>query len=185
MAKQKNPGKVFEDEIKASCVQEGLFIHRVKDTSQSYTYSAIFTPKNPCDFFIFKMPILLAVECKHTKNGSMSIQRSEDEDRDKMIKYHQIIALTEFATHEGVEAGFLLSFLNESTQVETTFYLPIENFNRFLASTEKKSINMSDVMRHNPIIVNQTKKRRYYTFAISELFDNIQKRRAKYAEDDI
>ena len=45
MAKQKNPGKVFEDEIKASCAQEGLFIHRVNDTSQSYTYSAIFTPK--------------------------------------------------------------------------------------------------------------------------------------------
>lgn len=182
----KNPGKVFEDEIKASCREEGIFIRRLNDSSQSYTESAArFTPKNPYDFDIFRKPTLMAVECKHTKNGNMSIQRSKDEDRNKMIKWHQIEGLTEASQFDGVEAGFLLSFLNEKTQVETTFYLPIENFNDFLNSSDKKSINMVDVLKHNPVVVNQIKKQKYYRFEIGKLFDALEKRRARYAEDDI
>ena len=115
----------------------------------------------------------------------MSIQRSKDEDRNKMIKWHQIEGLTEAAQFDGVEAGFLLSFLNEKTQVETTFYLPIENFNDFLNTSDKKSINMVDVLKHNPVVVNQIKKQKYYRFEIGKLFDALEKRRAKYAEDDI
>lgn len=182
----KNPGKVFEDEVKASCVEEGIFIQRLNDSSQSYTESAArFTPKNPCDFHIFRSPTLMCVECKHTKNGSMSIQRSKNEDNKKMIKWHQIEALTKASKFDHVEAGFLLAFLNEKTQVETTFYLPIENFNDFLNNSLKKSINMVDVLQHNPVVVKQEKKQKYYRFHIGELFDNLAKRRKKYAEDDI
>lgn len=186
MANNKNPGKVFEDEIKASCFEQGIFIQRLNDSSQSYTESAArFTPKNPCDFHIFRKPTLMLVECKHTKNGNMSIQRSKEEDRNKMIKYHQIEALTKASIYDGVEAGFLLSFLNEKTQVESTFYMPIENFNDFLNTSDKKSINMLDVLKYNPVAVKQEKKQKYYRFDISKLFNDLERRRAKYAEDDI
>ena len=65
-----------------------------------------------------------------------------------MIKLHQIEALTNASEFAGVKAGFLFCFYNDKTDQEATYYMSIQNFNKFLKSTEKKSINIIDVVTY-------------------------------------
>lgn len=170
----KNPGKSFEVDFKESCIKEGLFIHRLRDNAMSYTESeSVYTWNNPYDFLVYKLPTLFAVELKHTKYMSMSIQRTEAEEDNKMIKYCQIEGLQKASKYEGVKAGFILSFYNEITGNENTFYISIDNFINFLVKENKKSINMLDVIRYDGIKVTQTKKRVKYHYHISELINKI------------
>ena len=114
----KNPGKTFEDDIKKSCQRDGIFVDRVRDNATSYfdvdQIDSLYSKENPYDFHIYKYPYLMCVELKHTKHVSMSIQRDKDE-KNKMIKLHQIEALTNAAQFEGVKSGFLFCFYNENT----------------------------------------------------------------------
>lgn len=114
----------------------------------------------------------MCVECKYTKHISMSIQQDKD-DKNKMIKLHQIEALTKASEFEGIKAGFLLCFYNEQTNQESTYYMPIQNFNKFLKSTNKKSINIIDVATYGCVKVEQVKLRTHYHYDIKGLFDKI------------
>ena len=131
----KNPGKIFEDDIKKSCQRDGIFVDRVRDNATSYfdvdQIESLYSKENPYDFHIYKYPYLMCAECKHTKHVSISIQQDE-EDKNKMIRLHQIEALTKASQFEGVKAGFLFGFYNENTNQESTYYMPIQNFNKFL-----------------------------------------------------
>jgi hypothetical protein len=51
--------------------------------------------------------------------------------------------------------------------------MPIQNFNKFLKSTDKKSINIIDVVTYGCVKVNQVKLRTHYHYHIKELFDKI------------
>lgn len=173
----KNKGKVFEDDVKKSCQRDGIFVDRVRDNATSYfdfgqTDSA-YSKENPYDFHIYKYPHLMCLELKHTKYTSMSIQRNKQEDKSKMIKAHQIEALTRAASHHGIKAGFLLSFYNGNTDQESTYYMAIENFNNFLNSEDKKSINMIDMAKYGCIKVDQVKLRTHYHYDIAGLFEKI------------
>ena len=128
----------------------------------------MYSKENPYDFHIYKYPYLLCVELKHTKHVSISIQKHKDE-KNKMIKIHQIEALTQASEFDGIHAGFLFCFYNEKTQQESTYYMPIENFNKFLKSTNKKSINIIDVVQYGCIKLEQTKLRTHYHYDIKQL----------------
>ncbi len=54
MPNTKNPGKRFEQDFYNSIDRGRCFIHRLKDTAQSYNNSGgtKFTWNNPCDFFL-------------------------------------------------------------------------------------------------------------------------------------
>jgi penicillin-binding protein-related factor A (putative recombinase) len=90
-----------------------------------------------------------------------------------MIKKHQIDALTNASKFDGVKAGFLFCFYNESTDVESTYYMPIQNFNKFLSDTDKKSINIIDVVTYGCEKIDQVKLRTHYHYDISGLFDKL------------
>ena len=172
----KNKGKIFEDDVKRSCQRDDLFVDRVRDNATSYfdvdQIESMYSKENPYDFHIYKYPNLLCLELKHTKHVSISIQRTKDEDK-KMIRYHQIEALTNASQFYGVKAGFLFCFFNEDTDSESTYYMPIQNFNKFLESEDKKSINIIDVVRYGCVKVEQVKLRTHYHYDISGLFDKI------------
>ena len=120
----KNAGKIFEDDVKKSCQRDNVFVDRVRDNATSYCdidhIDSLYSKENPYDFHIYKYPNLMCVECKHTKHVSMSIQQTKDE-KNKMIKLHQIEALTNASKFHGVKAGFLFCFYNEKQ-------LPVESF---------------------------------------------------------
>lgn len=172
----KNPGKTFEDDIKKSCQRDGIFVDRVRDNATSYfdvdQIDSLYSKENPYDFHIYKYPHLMCVELKYTKHVSMSIQMDKD-DKNKMIKLHQIEALTSAAQFEGVKAGFLFCFYNENSNSESTYYMPIGNFNTFLRATNKKSINIIDVVTYGCVKIEQVKLRTHYHYDIKKLFDKI------------
>lgn len=152
-------GKEFENDFKQSCKKQGIFIERLKDTPMSYTkfktVESKFTPKNPYDFHVYKMPFLYALELKHTKYSSMSIEQPGDpKDNNKMIKRHQIEGLEKASKFEGVKAGFVLTFYVEKIQKYTTVFLSIQDFLNFENNTTKKSINLVDAVMNNAILVS-------------------------------
>lgn len=167
-----NAGKIFENDVKKSCQKDGIFVHRIKDNAMSYTQSdSVYTTKNDYDFLIYKRPILLALELKHTEKTSMSIQMDEQDSDKKMIKMHQRNGLMKASQYDGVAAGFLLSFVCGESQKELTYFLSIENFEKFLVVSQKKSINLVDIATHGGIRVNQKLLRNHYHYQIDELCD--------------
>lgn len=172
----KNPGKTFEGDIKKSCQRDHIFVDRVRDNATSYfdvdQIESLYSKENPYDFHIYKYPNLMCVECKYTKHVSMSIQTHKD-DKNKMIKLHQIEALTNASQFEGIKAGFFFCFYNENTNQEATYYMPIQNFNKFLNNENKKSINIIDIVKYGCIKVEQVKLRTHYHYDIKGLFNKI------------
>ena len=104
MAKERNKGKIFEDDFKKS-VPTDCVCHRLKDSPLTYIKcdGAKYTHDNPCDFFVFdgSHGKLFALELKSTSSLAFTVQMSDDEPK-KMIKYHQIKSLTELSKYPNV-----------------------------------------------------------------------------------
>lgn len=175
MAK-KNPGKVFEEDFKKSINPKHL-AHRLRDSAQSFKRSkdTSFAWDNECDFFIHDVDnrILWCVECKSTKYKSMSIQIDENDNKNSMIKRHQIDSLTDFATHMYTIPCFIMNFRDEDTNNQRTYYMHIDDFNKFLMSTTKKSINEIDIIMNGGIKIDGNKKRIRYSWDIDYLMNQV------------
>lgn len=172
-----NPGKRFEQDFSSS-VSSDCMLHRLKDSAQSYNNSKMtkFAWDNPCDFFLYKKPYFYAIECKSTKYKSMSFQKEEADKASKMIKYHQIKSLKNLSKYDGVSAGFLLNFRDEENNIQRTYFQDIELFLDMLEAIDKGSFNEIDLICNGAIKVNGSKKRVRYSWDVSELLDNIDKR---------
>lgn len=81
--------------------------------------------------------------------------------------------MTKASEFEGVKAGFLFCFYNEQTNQESTYYMPVQNFNKFVKSTNKKSINIIDVATYGCVKIDQIKLRTHYHYDIKGLFEKI------------
>lgn len=173
----KNPGKKFEEDIKSSAMMENIFILRLNDSSLSWQHekTSRFTAENPYDFIMFFKPNLFCLELKSTGYSSMSIQRIPEE-KNKMIKLHQINSLTQSSLKDGVYAGFILNFRDdEDITNNDTYFLSIQNFNNFLVESDKKSINKLDVVQHGGIRLSQKIKRTRYIYDINKMIQDIIK----------
>ena len=172
---KKNPGKKFEEDIKASADNQGLFILRLNDSSLSWQHekTSRFTAENPYDFIVFSEPNLFCLELKSTGYNSISIQRLPEE-KNKMIKLHQINSLTRSSLHDGVCAGFIFNFRNEEDiNDDDTYYMAIEDFNTFLVESDKHSINKVDVVQYGGVRLTQKLKRTRYTYDIKKMISDI------------
>ena len=149
----KNKGKIFEDSFKAS-IPSHCVVHRLKDSAQAYNNSGVtqFTWQNPCDFFIFDSiaRTFFAIECKSTKQTSMTVEIEEkDKNSGKMIKLHQIKALTKMSKYDYVVAGLLMNFRDEFKSEERTYFMRISDFNKMMLEINKKSCNEKDILDYN------------------------------------
>lgn len=178
---QKNKGKVFEDAFKKSVPAYCLLI-RIPDPPHSWEQSSAtkFAVKNPCDFIMFDSYARnqYCLELKTTKATSISFDDvSLPKAEGKMVKKHQIEALTEFGKFAHVRAGFLFNFRDEENYVETTYFQDIQSFNGMTSIIGKKSFNQKDLMNHNAVVVNGRKKRTLYEWDIDGLLTELD---AKY-----
>jgi penicillin-binding protein-related factor A (putative recombinase) len=82
----KNTGKNFEEELKTSAAEQGIFFYRIKDVNPMFLKANARVSKNDFDSFIYKKPNLFPIEFKSTGNRSISFD-------EKIIKQHQIDAL--------------------------------------------------------------------------------------------
>lgn len=169
-------GKNFEAQFKASCEKENICVLRINDSTMSFgdTENSNFTPKNPCDFVVFKTPKLFFLELKSTKNTSFSFQ-------EKIIKANQIKQLTKFATFEDVNAGFVFNF----RRTNNTYFIDINTFVEFKNCEvdrnpkRKQSINENDCFEIGYLIEQEIKKVKYHYFVTHfiDWMDKIKKLR--------
>lgn len=160
-----NSGKIFEKDIKDS-IPNDVFYFRIKDPASSFgkdSQVTRFSPKNEFDAFLYKYPILVAMELKSNQGTSISFARRGEIGKD--IKYSQIESL-EKCSHYNIRAGLLLNF----RKTNTTYWIDIRDFIRFMESTEKKSINEKDLAEFNAIIIPQQIKKVHYRYDLSCLW---------------
>ena len=176
MAK-KNIGKDFEHRFAEASKKQGIYTHRLKDTDLSYNGNSVssYTPKNKCDFYLFKsfkghLGCLFGIECKSTKYPSIGIQPTE-EDPKKMIMAHQLESLRDLSKNN-IYAGFVLNFRDEDLNEESTYYLSIEKMDEFLLETHKKSINETDC-RMRALPMDSILKRTKYTYDVDKMITDI------------
>ncbi len=157
----KNPGKKFEEDFRKSCKKiPSLFYHRLKDGTSSWGSSESrtrFQCNNPCDVFLYKFPILLALELKHINGKSLPFSN---------IRENQIKELTEFSSkYYGIICGFLVMF----SSVERCYFLSIDKFNEFIENNteSRKSIPLS-YFTENGIELKCSKKKVSFTYGIEE-----------------
>lgn len=173
-----NVGKIFENNFREAVkrAKNGeVFIYRIKDTDSSYhhTETSRYTSKNICDFFMYYEGILYALELKSTAYNSFTFELDKNKPR-KMIDVHQIDKLSEISHFRGIMSGFLFNFRNEEKEEEDTYFMRIEDFNAFIQNNTKKSINKSDIVVYGGIPVTSIKKRKYFTYDIDKMLDDIQ-----------
>ena len=173
-----NKGKAFEKDFQEAAKNDELFVLRLHDTSLSWQHeeTSRFQPENPCDFLVYKLPNLFAIECKSTCYKSLTIQRDIKDKTSKMIKAHQINSLVKFAQQDGVFAGFLFNFRDDEDILNNvTYWLSIQNFSKFLYENNKQSINKLDCIQYGAIIIEQKIKRTHYTYNIKKMLEDIRK----------
>lgn len=166
-----NEGKKFEEDFKKS-IPSNILLYRLKDPAQGFGNSTNtrFSLHNECDYFLYKNPNLIPIELKTTDKKSLTFAR-EKEDGSKQIKLCQINGLKRLNEFDGVCSGFIFNFRKD----EITYWLGINNFLEFYNNTEKKSINIDDVVHGGGIKIEQTKIRVRNRYNVIDVIDLILK----------
>ena len=115
---------------------------------------------------------MYALELKSVGTSSISFERTKEEKG--VIHYHQIKGLREFVSYRNMIAGFLFNF-RKKDNIETTYFQHINDFDRMIASIDKKSFNEKYLKKFNPIIVNSRKLKVNYRYHVSELLEKLNR----------
>jgi len=162
-----NQGKQFENSFKESVPKDCYYL-RLKDSASSFGSSEAtrFTLRQPYDCILYAYPNYFALELKSTKGTAFSFKGTTP-----MIKEHQIKALTEAIDYEGIIPGFVFNMREPTNR---TYFLHINNFNKFTSETTKSSINEADVIKYGAIEIGCKLKKVKYTYYIREFIDNFK-----------
>lgn len=171
----KNPGKIFESNF-ISSIPDYCWHKRLNDNAASWSGgdNTRFASKNECDFILFdcNTRTLSALELKST-SSSLTFWR-EDFETDGVkrifnIKKNQILGLSKWNKYL-MNCGFIFNFRNKDNR---TFFVTIKNFLDYTNQLNKKSININDVLKMNPIEIENNKLRTNYRYNIDELLITI------------
>lgn len=171
----KNVGKNFEEELKISSLEQGVFFYRVKDVNPMFLKPNTRVSKNDFDSFIYKYPNLFPIELKSTGQRSISFD-------EKIIKQHQIDALKDAVEYDGLIAGFIFNFReydNYTCFIHIRDFLEIQHLSqnqitehRFQCKLNKSSIGL-DICKEVGIEIKNVKKKVKYRYYIKQLLDQL------------
>lgn len=171
----KNPGKEFEEQLRISANEQGIYFYRIKDVPTIMLKANSKVSQNDFDSFIYKKPNLFPIELKSTANKSISFQ-------EKIIKKHQIEALEDAAKYDGIIAGFIFNFReydNFTVFVHIKDFLEIKYISenklsehRFESKLNESSIGL-DICKEVGIEVRNVKKKIKYRYYIDQLLDSL------------
>lgn len=172
----KNEGKLFEEDLRKSVEEQGIFFYRIKDVNPLFLKSNARVSQNDFDSFIYKKPNLFPIELKSTKSKSFSFS-------EKIIKKHQIEALHNAVKYDGLIAGFIFNF--REYENNATYFIHIEDFVRikYLSENEikeyefqlklnKSSIGL-DIVKEVGIEIKNVKKKVRYRYYINQLLERL------------
>lgn len=175
---KKNVGKRFEEDFKNS-VPSDCFIHRLKDSAQSYSNSSdtLFSWDNPFDYFLFdcRARTLYCLELKSTKSTSISYQQCKEDNSKRMIKWHQIQSLIDASKYDNIVSGLVLNFRNESNNDQRTYFFEINDFIKTKKSNDKHSINEIDILMNGGKKIHGNIKRTRYHWDIESFLRDYNK----------
>ena len=111
------------------------------------------------------------MELKTTKENSLTYWKEEFEDKNKkqtfQIRKCQTLGLKKWSEHLGV-FGFVINFRNKNNR---TFFVMIDEFLDYTSTLSKKSINMDDVLKMNPIEIESSLIRTNYKYNVQKFLD--------------
>lgn len=175
----KNAGKKFEQNFKQSCEKDSVFCLRLTDSDLSFNPNkelrSRFTVKQPCDLIVYYKGFMFTLELKNTKGKNFSFQR-DLKVPDGMIHYHQINSLVNMGLYDGIISGFVFNFRwGEETglPMERTFFLNINDFSKFMVESDKRSINMNDIIEYGGVEIENIKRRTQYTYKILDWLEKM------------
>lgn len=167
----KNPGKIFEECFTSSINKDEILVKRFNDNAASFGggTNTRFASTNECDFELFepKSRTLYFFELKSTFS-SLTYWREDFEGKSFNIKKNQILGLQKFNKYDNTVCGLIINFRNESND---TFFIAIDEFVNYTKDLGKKSINIHDVIKMNPIRLDSTKKITRYKYDVDKLLD--------------
>ena len=167
----KNEGKRFEDSFIKS-VPNHVLVKRLNDNASAWSggNNTRFSSNNECDYIMYddNTRTLYGLELKTTKDNSLTYWREDFEDKSKkqsfQIRKCQILGLQKWSKHFGV-FGFIINFRNKNNR---TFFVMIDEFLDYTSTLSKKSINMDDVLKMNPIEIESELIRTNYRYNIEK-----------------
>lgn len=169
-------GKIFENCFVKS-IPDYCWHKRLNDNAASWSNGTAtrFATTNECDFLLFdeNSRTLSALELKTTSN-SLTFWREDFEEKGKKktfnIKKNQICGLQKWDSYL-MNCGLVINFRNKENR---TFYIPISQFIGYTSDLNKKSINMNDVLKMNPIEIENTLMRTNYKYNLDKFLKEIQ-----------
>jgi recombination protein U len=142
-----NNGKLFETKLTKSIPNE-YFLLRLKDAGGwGKAETTRFTVKNACDFILYAENKLFLLELKSHKGKSLPFSCVSAFQMKSFEKYSSLGAI-------GVHCYFLIEFSEHSMNYLVNF----TELNKFITSTEKKSISMLECSNIGTKINNIGKK---------------------------
>lgn len=157
----KNPGKVFEEDIKKSVPKE-YWIYRFKDGTANFSGSknenVRFQAHNICDFMIMTKENLILLELKSHKGSSIPFS---------CIRKNQIEEMTKIE-HSKIKSYFLLNFRDS----EKTYAILAIDLKNYMENSNRKSVPISWCEEHGVEIVAIKKKIRY-EYLIKDFLDKV------------
>lgn len=129
-----NPGKLFEQDFKAS-VPEDWYFYRLRDSSGAWGGSEVtrFTPSNDFDCILYNSGTLWCLELKSVAGASI---------RFDALRPKQLRGLLDAANVDGVRAGVVVNLRGRGV----TWYVPIWTWEWAEQVLDKKSFNLTDLL---------------------------------------
>lgn len=164
-------GKKFEAQFTKS-IPDHVLVKRLNDNASAWSggNNTRFASNNECDFILFDdhTRTFYGLELKTTKEKSLTFWREDLEEENKkksfQIRKCQILGLQKWSKHFGV-FGFIINFRSYDNR---TFFILIDEFIDYTSTLNKKSINIDDVLKMNPIEIENKIVRTNYKYNIEK-----------------
>ena len=161
MAKRKNVGKPFEDEVREALDRTDAYSLRLYDPPPYLKGIA-----NPCDIIAYREGVFYMLECKSVHGNRLPIFSNDPKGEHIYgnVSNAQWTGLTKASRH-GIVAGLLVWWVDR----DVTKFIPIQTAQQIRDSGEK-SIRY-DVTGEGIFEVSGNKRRVYYDYDFQPFFD--------------
>jgi hypothetical protein len=78
----------------------------------------------------------------------------------------------EFDEYPFLISGFIFNFRYEDKDIEVTYFQSIQDFEKMINKLGKKSFNEKDLLKYNPIKIEQEKKRVNYRYNVEKFLED-------------
>lgn len=152
-----NRGKEFEKQIQSALEKEDVYLLRLYDPMGGYSNIA-----NPCDYIVYKYPIMLLLECKSCHGTSLPRSNITETQWSSLLRANEVW---------GMKSGYIIWFIDK----DKTVFVSAKSLATYYQLNEtKKSISFTDALSIG-FEINGTKRRILFDYDMKEFIDYVSK----------